>query len=787
MSRRPPLKLVTGNQTDAKTPDTGEPSPPRDPRALTRPDWVALLLVALALVVAPLLAGSFASPTPAELQFGDGPLGTLKLIGLPLVFLLTGVALGILLWREWQRPVAIGLAPGVVAGFGLLGLWAALTLLSTRSLNLSLNALTALIAALLLGGLISRLARERNAIHALLLTVAGAGTLEACFGINEYVTAWKRHDVLHRINGTFAVPNFVGGYMLLTLPLTLALFVAAKDRMLKLLLGVGLLLQSACLLFTGSRAGVGVLVAGLGGWLVLTILSGVAKAHWRQIGLGLAVFAVGAVLASAPLRSRVDATLASGPGARSGPAQPHMEDQSHSSEFRRWTWIGTVRMGLANPLLGTGVGNFDVAYPRYAETAYTAHAHNSYLQWMGETGVPGLLCLMVGLTAVTAFAVNILLLRRRPLAEDEDEDPVETPRANAPPSALFGEPRLILCGLIAALLASLMHNFIDSDWYVVGNLVTLAGILALMVAVARDIAPLATQIPRPMGRPFFALGAALALLLVWRGIATENVHLAYASAQADYNQCAQTKEAAICSQARAGFTAITAAMPFDPEPHLKLADMATGLDDALTELKTAARLGPSGKTLYRLGQFYAIQRQWDPAIEALEHAREVDPHNTQTLRALGNADLGANKPEQAVEVFHDITALEEKPYGKVRAIPQIVDIDFAYAHAALANIAAQANRWSEAETEYAKADKVLHEYWMGRHWDINIDFFPLSKRQDIAKLYDDVYIRWQECLTRQGKTKEAEDIAARQAQYRKERDAEPTLKQTAASEGGAGA
>ena len=51
-------------------------------------------------------------------------------------------------------------------------------------------------------------------------------------------------------------------------------------------------------------------------------------------------------------------------------------------------------------LLGTGVGTFQIAYARYAETAFTLHAHNSYLQWMGETGIPGMLFLLTGLAAV---------------------------------------------------------------------------------------------------------------------------------------------------------------------------------------------------------------------------------------------------------------------------------------------------------------------------------------------------------------------------------------------------
>ena len=67
------------------------------------------------------------------------------------------------------------------------------------------------------------------------------------------------------------------------------------------------------------------------------------------------------------------------------------------------------------------------------------------------------------MAALTAFAANILFLKRR--VPDEDEYPHEVePETGADRKALFGNPRLILTGLLASLLASLLHNFIDSDW-----------------------------------------------------------------------------------------------------------------------------------------------------------------------------------------------------------------------------------------------------------------------------------------------------------------------------------
>ena len=70
MSRRLPLKMVSGNQKDTRTPDAGEAPPPRDPRALTRPDWLALLLAGLALFLMTLVVNALASMVVSRSRSG---------------------------------------------------------------------------------------------------------------------------------------------------------------------------------------------------------------------------------------------------------------------------------------------------------------------------------------------------------------------------------------------------------------------------------------------------------------------------------------------------------------------------------------------------------------------------------------------------------------------------------------------------------------------------------------------------------------------------------------------
>ncbi len=64
--------------------------------------------------------------------------------------------------------------------------------------------------------------------------------------------------------------------------------------------------------------------------------------------------------------------------------------------YRRWTMTkGTLRVFLAHPITGTGLGTLVVEFPRY-DTDYDGklvdHAHNDYAEALAELGLPGAIC-----------------------------------------------------------------------------------------------------------------------------------------------------------------------------------------------------------------------------------------------------------------------------------------------------------------------------------------------------------------------------------------------------------
>jgi putative inorganic carbon (HCO3(-)) transporter len=807
MSRRPPPRPAVANGTDRQhKAELGHPvASDRDPLSLTQLDWIALLLAAIALLIAPLGAGYFPTPLPYAPEnaryLSTGLSAFLDLLGIPLPVALTAAAFGLMAWREGKRPVAIGAVRGMAGALIALAGWAILSLVRSHVLYLSLNALAVLLAALLLGGLASRLGRDRRGFIALLLALVAAGSIVAGLGVHEYLQQWIQGDKLHRVFATFANPDFLAGYLLLTLPLTLSAFVAATDRTIRLVLGVCLALQSGCLLFTGSRAGVGILLLALAIWLVLAALSGAAAGRWKPILAGLVVVGIGALLASAPLMSRVANTgLPEAPKHSSALAAvgAAAEAQSHSTNFRRYTWIGTVAMVKANPILGPGIGTYDTTYPRYAVTDYTAHAHNSFLQWAAETGVPGVLLLLTALAAATAFAVHVLLLPRRAVeSEGHAGPPGDRPRtaasgpltwtAGLTPQLTFTQPRLLLTGLLTAVLASMLHSLFDSDWYIVATLFTFSAVLALLVALSRDLAPLATQVPRPLSPLLIGGGSLVALFLLWRAGSTGMARLDMAEgAQAVQDQ--QAHAALDAYQAAAG------ADPLDPEPRLALAQLYVILQspaEARQQLAEATHLAPIGKTFYRLGQFYVRMAAQDTdtaartndlnqAIAAFRHAREAQPNNVQNLRALAEAFMQAQQTGQAAEVYRTMIDMENGPFGKVRAVPERQETDFAYAHAGLADIAYANRDWSEAAKQDAQAAAILGAFWMERSWEINQLLSP-DKRNALLQLYDSVLTQWQDALRAQGpqQAPQAAHVAETQRQFREEKAADDAKAQAA--------
>jgi O-antigen ligase len=729
------------------------------------------------------------------------------LFAVPLATALAGIALTLSFWtkdRDSHRRSLPYPAPLIPALFGFMLFWAALSLMRSGYLYASVCGMAIMIGAMGAGAAIAQSARTRSAVLAFALALTGIGAVVAGIGLNEYL--WNllkpEPNPLWRVFATFVMPNFLAGFLVMTLPVALALFLTVRERNLSILTGLAAVLQTFCLLLTQSRLGLLSLVIGMALFTVLAIRGGVLIGSTRRRAMLLAGLAILAIIASGPLARRL---FTSG-------------GEAYSGRFRLLTWQGTNRMAQANPLFGTGFGTFETAYPRYAILQFTQHAHNSYIQLAGEIGYPGMLFLVIGLTATLAVgttALNAARWRARALEQEEPDTvaeesaissadsptkkesaatrtkrasqrsrtrhngaspapPAVSTRASFLPSLSDLNPQWMLIGLIAGIVGALAHNFFDSDLYVPANALTMGAMVGLTLAAARllsDPLPLGTE-PKPASpRLFmaarFASAAAAALLLMHAVIIAGG--RAYA-----YDAAGKLNEG-MGARAVESYREAIALDRWNPEYRLSLALIYEGvgqMDAARGEYERAIRAAPIGKAYYRYGRFLARRGQYPEAITMLEQVRTREPRNLNNLLALAEACTAAGRAQEAESVYSEMLALYRSPFGAVRPLPELVDWEFGFAYLGLAEAQLARGDRASAEENLREGAGILGEFWRTRHLEAAAIRVSAEVRRRTADRYDWALEQWAKTLEAQNRPKEAAQIVERRNRFRAEREEE---------------
>ncbi|WP_129793658.1 O-antigen ligase [Sphingosinicella sp. CPCC 101087] len=135
-------------------------------------------------------------------------------------------------------------------------------------------------------------------------------------------------------------------------------------------------------MMTGSRAGIALvpIVTGLCTLMVRKDLTGNVPRSWVAVSVLLVAAGIAAVAAS-------------GVVTRDALSQGNVEEST-----REAIWGNTIRLAVAFQPVGGGLGSFVPLYriqedPHARPDEFTNHAHNDYLEWVLETGLPGLLLL----------------------------------------------------------------------------------------------------------------------------------------------------------------------------------------------------------------------------------------------------------------------------------------------------------------------------------------------------------------------------------------------------------
>jgi tetratricopeptide (TPR) repeat protein len=301
-------------------------------------------------------------------------------------------------------------------------------------------------------------------------------------------------------------------------------------------------------------------------------------------------------------------------------------------------WSGILKMIKDRPILGVGVGNFNLFYPFYqlnreAAIVYADHfirqAHNEYLQFAAELGLVGL-----GLF-IWFISVLFITLWRKILAETESpgRDRISVPRPNLGAET---ESRPIGLGLLGGFLATSVVAFFGFNlqseasslyfWFGVG----LVGALT-NVRNGRDriLAPRPNLGDRDRISARWLVAITILGMLIFIPRTIYRPFLAYWHKQMGY--CLTTfvnnKEMAIRELEKS-----VSIYPHSWEAQFILAGCYSDLKryaEAEKAYTQALRLNPGyAKTYYNLGNTYYHTGRVDKAIEFYSKALQIDPYFT---------------------------------------------------------------------------------------------------------------------------------------------------------------
>ncbi|MCO6449820.1 MAG: O-antigen ligase family protein, partial [Caldilineales bacterium] len=286
------------------------------------------------------------------------------------------------------------------------------------------------------------------------LTILAAGSIEAMVGLRQFFfrigpEAYQLGAFL-RAYGTFGQPNPYAGYLGLALPLGLALSLWASENAWKERRRSGHAVRSLLLasLTLGLTA---IVLAGIvaswsrGAWLgvlvsTLTVLALYSLSGRMLILLGVLAGIIAMPLFPAAITNRLtDIARYFGTwNARSVP----VTDENFSVLERVAHWQVAWEMLADHPILGIGVGNWDVRYPAYAFDHWRdslGHAHNALFHYAAVAGFLGALSyLWLWLGSLVAAFRSILRS-------------VDLNRA-------------VAIGVLGLLVHLSIHNLIDNLW-----------------------------------------------------------------------------------------------------------------------------------------------------------------------------------------------------------------------------------------------------------------------------------------------------------------------------------
>lgn len=400
-------------------------------------------------------------------------------------------------WRPWRLVNGLQwVLLAIVAWFGVTTVTSVEPRLSLLGRDGSYEGFV-LLAALAVVTLALAESFTARALPALLRVVVASAVPVLVYGVIQLYgfdvdksSPWdfvRWHNAYHNVFATFGNPNHLGGYLVTILPLGVVTAVLTKHRWLRVALWGWVALTLVLLLQTGAR---GAWLGALAGGAVLVVgLLPRVRASARTVGLvaggGLVVAVVLIGAGSRFLGAKASALFQFG---------------SNSSVSQRYGyWRAALSLAGHHPLVGTGPDTYAVTYARYEDAAlakvlgstfFVNGAHNIFLSWLANEGVPGLLLVVVLFVFGVAWGVRAWRSFRSEAADTEATD-----RGAALPA---DARRYVVAALMAGLVAYFVQACFDVEQ--IATLVTMFIVLGLLGTVNRGVWPVSTLLGHPFHR-----------------------------------------------------------------------------------------------------------------------------------------------------------------------------------------------------------------------------------------------------------------------------------------------
>lgn len=601
----------------------------------------------------------------------------------------------------------------------------------------------------------SRLGENRAARYALLFCLVASAGFAGVYGVQDWLVHAKEHAPDWREFSTTTDPDFFAGYLVMAIPVTLALYLGAPTgttrewglirfvfallilygltlpllfgalRMFSLdviavfglliviliglaallrtvsvapfLLGLSLVWQLAALLVTGSRfalvsVAIGIITVALMNMAARRAGMAALPAARQRIVVLVVIALIGGVFVARPILHRLEAGT--------------LKSEANSGAFRIWTWKGAARMAKANPVLGTGPGTFTDLYPSYAVVGFTQLAHDSYLQLADEIGVPGLLLVLAALGLI--FLAGVKGTSQVPALPEEEKIAMAPARGSkktrqaATPSPERTQAEIFLAQaaspddrlLLAGLVGALAAGLGQN---VIDSDIYLFYNGVTLFAIAGLVLALGAkqELPAVKREPHGLVWAGVAIYAaIFIGMAWSGI-AALSALSGDY------QTAASMAPWNADYAGALGWQVYPSQGRMA---------DAEQELARAENLEPTVKNANRLGEFYLQQGQPAKALAAFDDGLRHNPDDLQLLlNAAQTEERLADKPA-ALAVYQKMVALQHGPVGQIPAVPEYIPYRFAYADSAVGDQLLAQGDLVNAARNYQEARAMLEAY-----------------------------------------------------------------------------